>query len=70
MDRISAEAQRIAARAVARKAGRLLLAAIGWFLFGVGWTVRKTLVVLWLAAAWSWTAIRLGWRDAGPKAQR
>lgn len=39
---------------------RLLAAA----LFGVGWLAAKACAVLWLAAVWSVTAVRLGWQEA------
>lgn len=45
--------------------GRTLLTWIGALLFAVGWIARKTVVVLWLACAWAFVAVREGWREAG-----
>lgn len=67
IQQITDEARRIEPGAVAAKAGRLLLVILAGILWGAGWTVRKTFVVLWLAATWSWTAVRLGWHEAAPK---
>lgn len=66
VDRIGREARQIRPGAVARRVGLTLLAALGWLLFGIGWTVRKTFVVTWLSLTWSWTAIRVGWQAASP----
>jgi hypothetical protein len=63
---INAEARKIQPAAVAGKALRLLLAFIARVLWGTGWIVRKTFAALWFTAAWSWTAVKLGWHDAGP----
>lgn len=46
---------------------RALLTVLASILYAVGWITRKLFVVLWLTLTWSWAAIRLGWRDAGPK---
>jgi hypothetical protein len=67
---ITAEARKIQPGDVAGKALRLLLVIIARVLWGVGWAVRKTFAVLWLAATWSWTAIKLGWQDASPNPRR
>ncbi len=45
--------------------GRMLLTWIAAVLFAVGWILRKTVTVLWLAAAWTFVAVREGWREAG-----
>jgi len=47
------------------KLGRTLLTWIGVLLFALGWILRKTVTVLWLAGAWVFVAIREGWREAG-----
>jgi len=56
VDRITAEARDI-------QFGRVMLTVIAAVLFGVGWCVAKTFGVLWLAAAWSATAVKLGWQE-------
>lgn len=58
LERINAEARDI-------HPGRTLLTIIAAVLYGIGWIARKTFVVLWLILTWSWTAIRLGWQEAG-----
>ena len=42
---------------------RTVLTVIAALLFGLGWLLAKTFAVLWLAAAWSFTAIRVGWQE-------
>lgn len=66
-EQIRAEARQIEFRAVCRRVGLALLAAIGWLLFGAGWTVRKTFIVAWRAATWSAVAVKVGWQSAGPR---
>lgn len=44
---------------------RTVLTWIGAVLFAVGWILRKTVTLLWLAGAWSFVAAREGWREAG-----
>ncbi len=44
--------------------GRTVLTVIAGLLFGLGWVTAKTLGGLWLALAWSVTAVRLGWVEA------
>jgi uncharacterized membrane protein len=57
VERITAEAQKVAFwKSVLR-----FLAAV---LFGLGWLAAKAFAVLWLAAVWSVTAVRLGWQEA------
>ena len=68
--RITADARKIRPADVAGKALRLLLVVIARALWGIGWIVKKTFVALWLAAAWSWTAVKLGWQDATPNPRR
>lgn len=57
VDRIGAEARDI-------HPGRTLLTIIAGVLYGLGWLAAKTLAVLWLAAAWSLAAVKVGWADA------
>lgn len=49
---------------------RAFLTALAGLLYAVGWITRKVFVALWLAAAWSWTAVKLGWQEAAPKSPR
>jgi hypothetical protein len=44
---------------------RTILTWIGAVLFALGWVLHKTFMVLWLAGAWAFVAIREGWREAG-----
>lgn len=44
---------------------RTLLTWIGAVLFALGWMLRKTFTLLWLAGAWAFVAAREGWREAG-----
>lgn len=43
---------------------RTVLTGIAGLLFGVGWLAAKACALVWLGAAWSVTAVRLGWREA------
>lgn len=62
LERIRAEAERNPVRP-----GRALLTAAAGALWAVGWTARKAVY----AAGWCWSAVKLGWQDAGPpKAKR
>lgn len=70
LGQITAEARKIQPADVAGKLLRLILLVIGRTLWGLGWIVRRTFAALWIAGTWSWTAIKLGWRDAGPKPPR
>lgn len=49
---------------------RTALTVLAGLLFGLGWLVAKVFGVLWLALAWSVTAVRLGWVEARPSARR
>jgi hypothetical protein len=57
VDRITAEARAI-------HPGRTLLIVIAGVLYGVGWLAARAVAVLWLAAAWSLAAVKVGWSDA------
>lgn len=49
------------------KPGRVLLTVAAGVLFGVGWITARIFAVLFLAASWSFVAIREGWRAShGP----
>lgn len=43
---------------------RTLLALLAALLYALGWGAAKLVAVAWLAAAWSATAVRLGWQEA------
>jgi hypothetical protein len=47
-----------------------VLTAVAGLLFGVGWLAAKACAVLWLGAAWSVTAVKVGWREARRGAAR
>lgn len=57
VDEITEEARQI-------QFGKTVLLVIAGVLFGLGWVVGKTCTVLWRAAAWSATAVKVGWREA------
>lgn len=57
LDRITVEAREVDFR-------RTFLTVIAGVLFGIGWVAAKVVGVLWLAVAWSVTAVRLGWSEA------
>lgn len=40
---------------------RTVLLVLAGVLFGVGWLAAKGFAVLWLAVAWTATAVKLGW---------
>lgn len=56
-DRISVEAREI-------HPGRTLLTVIAAVLYAIGWLLGTIVVGTWVALAWSFTAIRIGWQDA------
>ena len=46
---------------------RTVLTVIAAALFGLGWVTARVFAVAWLAASWSWVAVREGWRAShGP----
>jgi hypothetical protein len=57
VDRITAEARQV-------HVGRTVLLVVAAVLYAVGWLAGKTLTVLWLALAWSGTAVKVGWTEA------
>ncbi len=59
VDRITTEAREVDFRRTALT----LLAGLFWL---IGWTTGKALGGIWLALAWSATAVRVGWADARP----
>jgi len=44
--------------------GRSVLALVTGVLFAAGWALAKLFAVAWLTAAWSTTAVRVGWQHA------
>ena len=53
------------------KFGRAVLTLIAAVLFGLGWVTSRVFAVLWLAFAWSGTAVRVGWEaEHGPSRGR
>lgn len=56
VDRITTQARDIQFR-------RVLLTLLAGLFFAVGWSVAKLFGVLWLAVAWSVTAVKVGWQE-------
>ena len=56
LDQITAQARQV-------RFSRTLLTVIAALLFGLGWLVAKAFGVLWLAVAWSATAVKVGWQE-------
>lgn len=67
VEQIARESRQISPGAVARRFGLLLLAAVGWLLFGAGWLIRKAFIILWRSITWSAVAVKVGWHAAGPQ---
>lgn len=49
---------------------RTALTALAGLLWLIGFAMAKAFALVWFAAAWAWTAIRLGWSDARPHQPR
>jgi hypothetical protein len=65
LDRVPLEDIGSQAREV--KPGRTILTLIAGALFGLGWVTARVFAVLWLGVAWSFIAVREGWRAShGP----
>lgn len=62
--RISADARQVRPDEVAARAARLLLTLVASLLFAVGWCAAKTVAGVWLAAVWTFAAVRVGWQEA------
>lgn len=58
LDEITADARQA-------KPGRAALGLIGGLLFMIGWCSREVFGVLFLSGAWTFSAVKLGWRAAG-----
>lgn len=54
LDRITAEARQV-------HFGRVVLTVIAAVLYGIGWIAARTFGVIWLAAAWTAVAVKVGW---------
>ena len=60
VDEITAQAREV-------RFWRTVLTVIAAVLFGLGWVTARVFAVAWLAASWSWVAVREGWRAShGP----
>lgn len=57
VDRITTEAREV-------RFLRTLLTLVAGVLWGVGWVAGKVLGGIWLALAWSATAVKVGWIEA------
>jgi hypothetical protein len=57
VDRITVEAHEV-------RPGRTLLLALAGLLYGIGWLTAKACGMLWFAAVWMGTAVKVGWVDA------
>lgn len=57
LDKITAEARAI-------NFVRTLLTLIAGVLFASGWVAAKVCQGLWFVAAWTFAAVRVGWREA------
>lgn len=57
LDRITTEAKQV-------RPGRTFLLAVAGLLYAVGWVTAKAFGLMWLAAAWTGTAVKVGWSDA------
>lgn len=55
LDQITREARHV-------RPGRVVLAVIAGFLFGVGWLLARSLGLAWLAVAWCAVAVKIGWQ--------
>lgn len=54
----------ITADARQARPGRAVLGLIGGALFMTGWLSAKAFGVLFMAGAWSFSAVKIGWREA------
>lgn len=57
VERISAEARQV-------DVGHTVLTLLAAVLYGIGWLAGKVLGTIWLAIAWSATAVKVGWTEA------
>lgn len=56
VERITREAREI-------RFWRTVLTLLAGLLFGLGWLAAKAFTLLWLAAVWSATAVKVGWQE-------
>jgi hypothetical protein len=57
----------ISVRARAAEPGEAALTAIAGVLYGAAWLAAKIFGALFLAAAWTWAAVALGWKNGRGK---
>jgi hypothetical protein len=57
IDRITVEAKQV-------RPGRTILLAIAGLLYALGWLAAKAFGLVWFAAVWTATAVKVGWSDA------
>lgn len=62
-DRITEQARQV-------ELTRTILTILAGLLYALGWVTAKTLTGIWLAVAWSATAVRLGWVEARSSSRR
>jgi uncharacterized membrane protein YedE/YeeE len=62
LDQISAEARQV-------RFSRVALTLVAGLLFGIGWVVAKAFGIAWLALAWSFVAVKVGF-EAGRASSR
>lgn len=68
--RPAAVVDRVTARAVQIRPGRVLLTVLGAVLYVAGWLIAKAFGLAWLAVAWAAAAVQVGWEDARRPAAR
>lgn len=56
LERINSEAKEV-------RIGRAVLTFIAALLFGLGWLTARLFAIIWLVCAWSFTAVKVGWRE-------
>lgn len=61
LDRVPVERITVEARQV--EIGRTLLTLLAGLFYVLGWLAAKLVNVVWFAVAWSWTAVKVGWKE-------
>jgi hypothetical protein len=54
---------RVTAEAHDIQFGRLLAVILAGILYAIGWTAARAVRGVWFVLTWSFTAVRLGWRE-------
>jgi hypothetical protein len=62
VERINVEAREV-------RFGRAILMLLAGLLYGVGWIAARTFGLIWLALAWSYTAMKVGWQEGRKSAK-